>query len=112
MASQAEVAEASLMVDGSTAYNIKLPEGQTSWVTLVQEHWDATVAFFAPKGLKYELINEANEPLFATPLPNAACPDKDLTDYRVKFHHWSLATIKFPAEGPRDVFFMVVKQPE
>ena len=105
------VAEASLMVDGSTAYKIKLPQGSVGYASLVQEHWDATVAFFAPSGVKYEVINQQMTPLSQGPLINAACPDANITDYRISFTHWSLATIKFAAEGPREILFMTIKQP-
>ncbi|MDX2019679.1 MAG: hypothetical protein SF187_05515 [Deltaproteobacteria bacterium] len=105
----AELAEAKLTVNGATLYTINLPQNKESWVAVDENFWTATLGFFAPKGVKYEVINSDISPESDGPLKNGACPDAELTDYRVFFMHWTPATIHFFAEGPRQVQFMIMR---
>jgi hypothetical protein len=41
---------------------------------------------------------------------NGACPDSGITDQRIHFEHWTPATLRFEANGPRDAWFMVIKE--
>lgn len=105
----AELAEAKLTVDGATLYTINLPPGKESWVAIDENFWTATLGFFASKGVAYEVLNSDMNPESDGPLQNGACPDADPTDYRVFFMHWTPATIRFSAEGPRQVKFMIMR---
>ncbi|MCG5053827.1 MAG: hypothetical protein KA712_12760 [Myxococcales bacterium] len=107
--SQVESTQAKIKLDSATSYLVRLPEGKAGWLGLDEDHWDATIVFFAESESPYEIQNAKMEPKSDGPLESGACKGLGITDYRVYFEHWSPAFVRFSAEGPREVMFMAMR---
>lgn|GEM_PF-6142984 len=108
-ASEAEAAQAKIAVDGSRVFSLELTKDREGWVNLDEDHWDATIAFFALGEAPYEVRNAEMQPQSDGPLLNGLCPGAGITDYRVAFHHWSPAALRFSPGLGKQVKIFVVK---
>lgn len=93
-------------------YMVALPAGRDGWVRLDEFHWLATLAFAAPLGTQFELMDTSFRLVFEAPTQNGACPELNLIDYRAYFEVWINANVRFPAQPATSVPFIVYHQDE
>jgi len=103
-----------MMTPGDTTWILRLPEGVTSYASIMlpTPHTDWAV-FVDHPGVVVSLTNAANDRFDIVPEnPNEACPDDVRVDARVHIHEGGPYTVELAAEGAREIRFQMVSEAE